>query len=84
MVKENQGPEKSWVDDLTVEITPEMLEFAFNVAECRVAEQFNGRTCSMKNKDGNDDCPICWFRAETKRIIVERQKEFAEIARNMQ
>lgn len=42
------------------------LQIAFDLAEHDTSSHFEGRTCSMENKDGKSECPICYFRLRTK------------------
>lgn len=47
-------------------ISKERLDQAFGLAENDTAEHFNSQTCSMVNKDGESECPICYFRQRVK------------------
>lgn len=42
------------------------LQRAFNDAETDTAAHFDGRTCSLEDKNGNAACPLCHFRARVK------------------
>lgn len=42
---------------------PDALQHAFNLAEEDTANEFEGRTCSLLNRHGEETCPICYFRA---------------------
>lgn len=44
----------------------DVLVEAFNRAEGETAEFFNGQTCSLRDKEGHDTCPICYFRLRVK------------------
>lgn len=47
-------------------VTPEELQIAFDLAEDETARQYSERTCSLMDKDGNETCPICFFRQRVK------------------
>lgn len=49
-----------------MEITPAQLERVFDLAEQKTAEQFGAEMCAMMNRNGNHECPICYFRARVK------------------
>lgn len=51
---------------LHLDLTPEMLQAAFNEAENETAARFGQQTCSMVDVDGVETCPICDFRARVK------------------
>lgn len=42
------------------------LKIAFDLAEHETSAHFAGHTCSIKNKDGKSECPICYFRLRAK------------------
>ncbi len=44
----------------------DVLALAFDKAEMETARMYNGHTCSMKNINGEEDCPICYFRKRVK------------------
>ena len=52
-----------------ITLTLEQLQTAFDRAEDETAAHFNGQTCSMKNVDGNHECPICYFRMQVKHLL---------------
>lgn len=49
-----------------MEITLEMWKEALAKAETETATQFNGQTCSLINKDGQNECPMCYFSKRMK------------------
>ena len=49
--------------------TADQLTAAFDRAEAETSEKFAGATCSIKDKDGIETCPICWFRIRTKAAL---------------
>jgi hypothetical protein len=42
------------------------LNNAFDKAEQDTAQQYNSQTCSLEDVDGNQTCPICFFRQKVK------------------
>ena len=50
----------------TLQIDFSKLDIAFNLAEEDTAKQFTSQTCSLTNKDGENECPICFFRRKVK------------------
>lgn len=50
-------------------IDMETLNRAFDIAESETANWFNGHTCVMENKKGDQECPICFFRRRVKHIL---------------
>ncbi len=42
------------------------LNDAFTKAEQETATHFDGATCSMPTIDGDETCPICYFRGRVK------------------
>lgn len=50
-------------------VTLEMLNHAFDIAEQETADWFNSHTCSMENKEGRQECPICFFRRRVKHVL---------------
>lgn len=51
---------------VTIEVSLEQLQKAFNQAEDDTAVMFESKTCSMEDKDGEHRCPICYFRERVK------------------
>lgn len=47
-------------------ITPEMIDEAFDEAERETAKMFDGQTCVMTDVNGEERCPICYFRSRVK------------------
>lgn len=45
------------------------LQAAFDQAERETAARFKSQTCSMKNCEGADECPICYFRGRVKAYL---------------
>lgn len=45
------------------------LQEAFDKSEDETARQFENRSCTIKDKDGKDSCPICFFRGKVKEKI---------------
>lgn len=67
-VKWEQG---HWVAQL---LQDPQLTAAFMKAENETAEQFNHATCGMIDKDGKNNCPVCFFWGKMKEnIAVMRQ-----------
>lgn len=54
---------------MKINITIQQLNDAFNKAENETAEQYNKQTCSLKDKDGDETCPICFFRQRVRAHI---------------
>lgn len=52
-----------------MDITHEQLYEAFVWAENQTAREFGGAVCSMRNRTGEDECPICYFYAALKREL---------------
>jgi len=58
------------------------LTTAFDIAEQHTANQFDGKTCTMHDKNGDDVCPICYFRIEVKEWLEANFKaEFEDSKR---
>lgn len=55
-------------------ITDALLSMAFERAENETAEQFNQQTCSMVNKEGASECPICFFTKRVKAHLAQLAK----------
>ena len=53
-------------------ITPADLQAAFYQAEVETAAMFGGATCSMLAVTGETTCPICYFTAQTKRLLAQK------------
>ena len=51
-------------------VTFEELHEIFLLAETLTAAQFDGRTCSLLNKDGRHECPICYFSGEVHKALA--------------
>lgn len=47
------------------------LQIAYDKAEQDTANHFDGKTCSMRNIEGIDTCPICYFRMQVKSYLRE-------------
>ena len=47
------------------------LDFVFDIAETETAHRFQDQTCSMKDKEGNEPCPICDFRQRVKARLLQ-------------
>lgn len=52
-----------------ITVTLEQLNSAFDKAENETADQYNSQVCSMNDRDGNDTCPICYFRQQVKKHL---------------
>lgn len=71
---EQEKPGK--MEEKTVNPAPKMpVEFmailvdAFNKAEHLTADQFEGRTCAIQDKNRDMVCPICYFRKMVKHFL---------------
>jgi len=51
-------------------VTFEELCQIFARAEHDTAAYFDGRTCSLLNKDGRHECPICYFSREVHKALA--------------
>jgi len=51
-------------------ITFSELKDIFRLAEQATAEQFDGQTCTLRNKDGRNECPICFFSIEVHKALA--------------
>src|SRR3990167_5858541 len=56
-------------EDDTQYINMDTLNRAFDIAEQETSDWFNGQTCSMENRRGESECPICFFRRRAKIIL---------------
>lgn len=59
----------------SVEDTAAILREASSEAENQVAAHFNGETCSMVNKDGQGECPICSFTLRFRSLADEKLRK---------
>ena len=65
---------------MKIELTPRQMHDAFIAAEQETAKHFNGQTCAMKTKDGNETCPICYFHiAYKKHLGIDANKYWAAL-----
>ncbi len=53
-------------DSQLCRIDCDTLRQIFDTAETETAAEFEGRTCSMLNRYGEETCPICYFRQRVK------------------
>lgn len=49
-----------------MEITLEQFQEAFMKAEVEASEHFEGKTCSLENKNGQHECPMCYLSIRIK------------------
>lgn len=67
---ERQVIEQELLNDADDMFSIDEINQAFDVAESETSNQYNKQTCTMKDIDGNETCPICYFRARVKNNLL--------------